>query len=64
VGIRRWVALATLCLAAAANAAPEPVAERILPLEVTVNGAKGGTWLLLERAGVLYAPRDAFEEWR
>ncbi len=39
-------------------------ADRILPLEVTVNGSKSGTWLLLERAGTLYAPRDAFEEWR
>lgn len=38
--------------------------ERIFPLEVTVNGAKGGTWVFVERAGVLYAPRDAFEEWR
>lgn len=39
-------------------------ADRILPLEVTVNGSKSGTWLLLERSGILYAPRDAFEEWR
>ena len=39
-------------------------AERILPLEVTVNGSKSGTWLLLERLGALYAPLDAFEEWR
>ena len=38
--------------------------ERLLPLEVTVNGSKSGTWALLERLGVLYAPRDAFEEWR
>ena len=36
--------------------------DRILPLEVTVNGSKSGTWPLLERAGILYAPRDAFEE--
>ena len=39
-------------------------AERILPLEVTVNGTRSGTWLLLERLGVLYAPREAFDEWR
>lgn len=38
--------------------------DRILPLEVTVNGNKSGTWPLLERAGMLYAPRDAFEDWR
>ena len=39
-------------------------AERILPLEVTVNGSSSGTWPLLERLGTLYAPRDALEEWR
>ena len=37
---------------------------KLRPLEVTVNGAKAGDWLLLERDGVLYAPRAAFEEWR
>jgi len=51
-----------------ANAAKKPPEnrkeDRILPLEVFVNGAKGGTWLLMERDGVLYAPFDAFEEWR
>ena len=40
------------------------VTERILPLEVIVNGTKSGTWLLLERLGGLYAPREALEEWR
>ena len=38
--------------------------DRILPLEVIVNGTKSGTWLLLERDDNIYAPRDAFEEWR
>lgn len=37
---------------------------RILPLEVVVNGTKTGTWLLLERGGEMYAPADAFAEWR
>ena len=37
---------------------------RMMPLEVTVNGAASGNWVLMERAGVLYAPADAFEEWR
>jgi len=41
-----------------------PGDDRVTPLEVIVNGAKSGTWLLLERAGELYAPRDAFAEWR
>lgn len=43
---------------------PTQTADRILPLEIVVNGAKSGTWLLLERDGVMYAPFDAFEEWR
>jgi outer membrane usher protein len=38
--------------------------ERISPLEVSVNGALSGQWALLERNGILYAPADAFEEWR
>lgn len=57
-------------IACAQEAAPpalgaaQVVPDRILPLEVTVNGSKSGTWPLLERSGILYAPRDAFEEWR
>jgi outer membrane usher protein len=43
---------------------PSPIQERVLPMEVVVNGAKSGTWLFVERGGMLYAPRDAFEEWR
>ncbi len=38
--------------------------DRLLPLDVVINGSKSGTWLLLEHAGVLYAPKDAFEDWR
>ena len=38
--------------------------DRLLPLEVFINSAKGGVWTLLERNGILYAPEDAFEEWR
>lgn len=37
---------------------------RIRSLEVTVNGSKSGTWLFLEQDGVLFAPSEAFEEWR
>ena len=43
-------------------AATEP--SRLLSLEVVVNGQKTGTWLLLEQDAKLYAPRDAFDEWR
>ncbi|HEX4857656.1 MAG TPA: fimbria/pilus outer membrane usher protein [Usitatibacteraceae bacterium] len=51
--------------AAAADPVPPPVAAvRMLPMEVTVNGLKSGAWLLMEKDGVLYAPLDAFEEWR
>lgn len=50
---------------AAATVTPtSQTADHLLPLEVVVNGAKSGTWLLLERDGVMYAPTDAFEEWR
>lgn len=45
----------------ATNALP---AFKLRPLEVTVNGAKAGDWVLLERDGVFYAPKAAFEEWR
>ena len=38
--------------------------DRLLPLEVFINSSKGGVWTLLERKGVLYAPDEAFEEWR
>src|SRR6185312_11014156 len=49
-----------------AGAASPPAAteDRIYPLDVTVNGAKGGTWVFIERNGVLFAPREAFDEWR
>jgi outer membrane usher protein len=39
-------------------------AGRMLSLEVIVNGAQSGTWLLVEHAGELYASQDAFENWR
>ncbi|HZZ94810.1 MAG TPA: fimbria/pilus outer membrane usher protein [Usitatibacter sp.] len=35
-----------------------------MPLEVVVNGATVGTWVLVHRGGILYAPAEAFEEWR
>lgn len=38
--------------------------DRMLPLEVSVNGARSGSWTLLERGGTLYAPAEAFDEWR
>jgi len=68
------IAIAGLCCALAAQAqttAPANVPsaaraanDRLLPLEVFINSTKGGVWTLLERNGILYAPEDAFEEWR
>jgi len=46
------------------SAAPSAPAPKIIPLEITINGARAGNWALLENEGVLYAPADAFEEWR
>jgi len=37
---------------------------KLLPVQVRVNGADVGNWLLLERDGNLFAPPDAFDEWR
>jgi outer membrane usher protein len=63
------ILLMLLALAARAQAvnsaiAPSASRDKILPLDVTVNGEKGGTWVFIERNGVLYAPRDAFDQWR
>lgn len=38
--------------------------ERVLPVEVTVNGGAGGIWPIVSRDGVLYAPVEAFATWR
>lgn len=43
---------------------PERSADLMRPLDVTVNGAKVGAWVFAERAGTLYAPPEAFDEWR
>lgn len=58
------VALA-VCAQTVGGPAPANLKQDIArPLEVTVNGAKAGDWVLIERAGVLYAPKEAFEQWR
>ena len=71
--LRRWLhAGLTFCglLAAVAPALSQTPAtlavagDSLRPLEVIVNGAPTGTWPLLERNGELYAPANAFEEWR
>lgn len=35
-----------------------------MPLEVIINNTAGGQWILLERSGQIYAPEEAFVEWR
>lgn len=35
-----------------------------IPLDVTVNGTKGGTWVFVQMEDALYAPREALDEWR
>lgn len=59
-----WACAAQTPAPASPALAASEAAERILALEVTVNGSNTGTWPLLERQGALYAPRSAFEEWR
>lgn len=38
--------------------------DRLLPVDVTVNEAPSGQWLLLQRNDILYASEEAFVEWR
>lgn len=38
--------------------------QRFLPMDVSVNGARSGNWVLLEANGALFAPAEAFDEWR
>ena len=59
-------ALQAQTLTGPATAPPDSRKEldRLMPLDVSVNGAPTGSWVLLERAGVLYAPLEAIEEWR
>lgn len=65
------VHLAAVVLSASAVALPVQAQRmpatapiRLVPLEVNVNRTPSGNWTLLERDGVLYAPADAFVEWR
>jgi len=37
---------------------------RLVPLDVVLNGAKMGSWILLESDGRLFAPVEAINEWR
>lgn len=39
-------------------------AERVLPVEVSINRGPGGIWPIVSRGGILYAPVEAFAQWR
>jgi len=43
---------------------PAEITGRLIPLEIRINGANAGDWVLLDIKGTLYAPIDAFEVWR
>lgn len=55
--------LALLCTSVVGRA-QNAMADKFLSLEVVVNGVNGGVWPILDRSGVLYAPKTAFSEWR
>src|SRR5688572_7570292 len=50
--------------APATPAVPASVGPRPLPLEVFINGARVGDWVLLDVNGIFHATDDAFQEWR
>lgn len=62
----RTLVLASLLSVAAVPAGAQlaETGERVLPVEVTVNGGTGGIWPIVSRDGVLYAPVEAFDTWR
>lgn len=41
-----------------------PAAPRLVPLEVVLNGANVGNWLLLQTPNGFHAPREALDAWR
>ena len=47
--------------AARSTAADEP---RPLPVEVFINNARAGDWLVLDAGGVFHATQEAFDAWR
>ncbi len=65
--ILRTIVLACIFLntapATAQNKAIE-TGERVLPVEVSINGGSGGIWPIVSRDGVYYAPAEAFAAWR
>ena len=64
--LRSCTLACTLAGALSALAQPQGLetGERVMPVEVTVNGGAGGIWPIVSRDGVLYAPVEAFTNWR
>lgn len=61
----RTLALALPLGVAAPTVRAQPeTGERVIPVEVTINGGPGGIWPIVSRDGVLYAPIEAFGTWR
>lgn len=60
-----WPALGQV-MEAGGTAAPRgsAVAPKLVPLEVMLNGANVGNWLLLHTASGFQAPREALDAWR
>ncbi len=50
--------------AAASALTLAPLAPRLVPLEVVLNGASVGNWLLLQASGHYYAASEALDAWR
>ncbi len=48
----------------APTSAPAMPRDRLRPVDVRVNGAPGGVWVLIERQGVWFAPKAALDQWR
>ena len=58
------VETASAGLIAMVSPTPERSSDLMRPFDVSVNGAKVGAWVFAERSGTLYAPQEAFDEWR
>lgn len=46
------------------STAPASATPQLVPLEVVLNGANVGNWLLLQTPGGLHAPKEALDAWR
>lgn len=58
------ICMLALFFTSVAGRAQNAMPDKFLSLEVVVNGVNGGVWPILDRSGVLYAPKTAFSEWR